>query len=89
MQPSSIMKMIETHLEYRDGGVWLVGLCPGCWEHVAACTRPNEKPMTVTCANGHVLRVAEMRSEGASHGTLIRAPQTHMRSSIHPSRPAK
>lgn len=56
-------ELIETHLEYRDGGVWLVGLCPGCWEHVGVLT-PDGVPRTVTCANGHHLRVRSARSEG-------------------------
>ncbi len=58
------MNIIETHLEYRDGGVWLVGLCPGCWEHVAVLAPPDAQPVAVTCPNGHELRVKSMRSEG-------------------------
>lgn len=57
-------ELIETRLEYRDGGVWLAGLCPGCWEHVAVLAPPSGPPMTLTCPNGHELRVRDFRSEG-------------------------
>jgi len=77
MQPLAGMKttslhehdgeLIETRLELRDGGEWVVGLCPGCWEHVAARTAARGQPATVTCENGHVLRVTERRSEGQYH----------------------
>ena len=60
-------ELIETWLEFRDGGVWVVGLCPACWEHVAARTSARGQPETVTCENGHVLRVTELRSEGLYH----------------------
>lgn len=60
-------ELIETRLEIRDGGVWVVGLCPGCWEHVAALAPPRGQPMTVTCENGHTLLVKELRSEGLYH----------------------
>jgi hypothetical protein len=60
-------ELIETRLEFRDGGVWLVGLCPRCWEHVGVRTQPNNPPATVTCDNGHTLRVKELRSEGSHH----------------------
>ncbi len=58
-------ELIETHLEVRDGAVWLVGLCPGCWELVAVRARALDESRRVTCANGHTLRVKELRSEGS------------------------
>ena len=58
-------ELIETRLELRDGAVWLVGLCPGCWEHVAVRASAYGQPSTVTCENGHILRVNDPRSEGS------------------------
>ncbi len=60
-------ELIETRLEFRDGGVWVVGLCPGCWEHVAVRTSAHGQPSIVTCENGHTLRVTAQRSEGLYH----------------------
>ncbi len=62
--PPCMRKLLETRLEMRDGGTWLVGRCPECWELVAKRT-----PIfgTIRCQNGHTLRAAEMRSEGAHH----------------------
>jgi len=58
-------ELIQTRLEFRDGAVWLVGLCPGCWEHVAVRSSAHGQPSTVTCENGHTLRVRAQRSEGS------------------------
>lgn len=58
-------ELIETRLELRDGGTWVVGLCPRCWESVAVRVPPGGPPGAATCAGGHTLRVKDLRSAGS------------------------
>jgi hypothetical protein len=57
-------RVIETRLEERDGGTWVTGLCPFCWERVAALLAPDGTVGPTRCANGHRLAVVERRSAG-------------------------
>ena len=59
-------KVIETRLEDRDGGTWVTGLCPFCWERVAARLGSDASALSALCPNGHCLRVVERRSAGAA-----------------------
>ena len=57
-------RVIETRLEERDGGTWVTGLCPFCWERVAALLAPGGAVPSAQCPNGHRLSVVERRSAG-------------------------
>jgi hypothetical protein len=57
-------RVIETRLEERDGGVWVTGLCPFCWERVAALQAPDGTAPSAHCPNGHRLAIVERRSAG-------------------------
>ena len=57
-------RVIETRLEERDGGTWVTGLCPFCWERVAALLAPDGTVASAQCPNGHRLAVVERRSAG-------------------------
>jgi hypothetical protein len=59
-------RVIETRLEERDGGVWVTGLCPFCWERVAVRTAPDGTATSARCSNGHALAIVDQRSAGAS-----------------------
>ncbi len=59
-------KVIETRLEVRDGGTWVTGLCPFCWERVAVRTASDGTATSARCSNGHRLAIVEHRSAGAS-----------------------
>lgn len=58
-------KVIETRLEERDGGMWVTGLCPFCWERVAVRLGSDAQAISATCPNGHRLGIVERRSAGA------------------------
>jgi|HubBroStandDraft_6_1064221.scaffolds.fasta_scaffold140202_3 hypothetical protein len=58
-------RVIETRLEERDGGTWVTGLCPYCWERVAVRTAPDGTATSARCSNGHRLAITEHRSAGA------------------------
>jgi hypothetical protein len=62
----SAAKVIQTRIEERDGGTWVTGLCPYCWERVAVLTARDGTATAATCSNGHHLAVVERRSAGAS-----------------------
>jgi len=57
-------KVVETRLEERDGGTWITGLCPFCWERVAVLTAANGAAPSALCSSGHRLAVVERRSAG-------------------------
>jgi hypothetical protein len=59
-------KVIETRLEERDGGTWVTGLCPYCWERVAVRTAPDGTAPMARCSNGHQLAIVEHRSAGGA-----------------------
>jgi hypothetical protein len=59
-------KVIETRLEERDGATWVTGLCPFCWERVAARLTPGGAAEHALCPNGHQLAVVESRSAGGA-----------------------
>jgi hypothetical protein len=68
-------KLIQTHLEDRDGGTWVSGLCPFCWERVAERGAQDTIPVAVTCPNGHRLAVLEAHSAGEEehkHAVFVR-----------------
>jgi hypothetical protein len=65
-RPQVPPKVIETRLEERDGGTWVTGLCPYCWERVAVRTAPDGTAPMARCSNGHQLAVVEHRSAGAA-----------------------
>lgn len=62
VQPQYILA--ETRLEYRDGGPWVSGLCPACWERVAVRAPPRGTTVEARCTNGHRLWVYDQTSEG-------------------------
>jgi hypothetical protein len=57
-------KVIETRLEERDGGTWVTGLCPFCWERVGVRLGSDAAPTSTLCPNGHRLGIDERRSAG-------------------------
>ena len=57
-----IAKVIETRVEERDGRTWITGLCPFCWERVAARVDPDGSASSARCSSGHLLAVVEHRS---------------------------
>jgi hypothetical protein len=57
-------RVIETRLEERDGGTWVTGLCPFCWERVAASLAPDGTVGLTRCPSGHRLAVLERGSAG-------------------------
>ncbi len=60
------VKVIETRLEERDGGTWVTGLCPFCWERVAVRLGSDAAALSTLCPNGHRLGVVERRSAGTA-----------------------
>jgi hypothetical protein len=56
--------LAQTEIEERDGGTWVSGLCPYCWERLAYLAPPEGTTVTVQCPNGHALRIVELRSAG-------------------------
>jgi hypothetical protein len=62
----SAAKVIQTRIEERDGGTWVTGLCPYCWERVAVRTARDGTATAARCSNGHRLAVVDHRSAGAS-----------------------
>ncbi len=62
----SAARVIQTRIEQRDGGTWVTGLCPYCWERVAVLTAHDGTATTAQCTNGHQLAIVEHRSAGAS-----------------------
>jgi hypothetical protein len=56
--------LIDTRLEERDGGLWVSGLCPSCWERVSVHAPPEGSTATALCPNGHVLLIVDQRSAG-------------------------
>jgi hypothetical protein len=59
-------RVIETRLEERDGGTWVTGLCPFCWERVAVRLASDGAANAALCANGHRLAIVERRSAGTA-----------------------
>jgi hypothetical protein len=57
-------RVIETRLEDRDGGTWITGLCPFCWERLAVRLARDAAVQSAQCPNGHRLSVVERRSAG-------------------------
>ena len=55
-------KVVETRLEERDGGTWITGLCPFCWERVAVLMAGDAAPASTRCSSGHQLAIVEQRS---------------------------
>jgi hypothetical protein len=60
--------LTETRLEERDGGIWVTGLCPYCWERLEFRAPPSGTSAVVQCPNGHPLRIADRTSEGSRSG---------------------
>jgi hypothetical protein len=56
--------LAQTEIEERDGGTWVSGLCPYCWERLAYLAPPEGTAITVQCPNGHSLRIVDQRSAG-------------------------
>ncbi len=63
--------LVETRLEERDGATWVSGYCPYCWERIAFLAPPPGTTPRVACPNGHPLRIADQRSEGASPAAAV------------------
>ncbi len=59
-------KVVETRLEERDGGTWVTGLCPFCWERVAVRLGSDAAASSTLCPNGHRLGIVERRSAGTA-----------------------
>ena len=59
-----VAKLIETRIEDRDGATWVTGLCPLCWERIAAHAPAEGDHVTFDCPNGHPIEVVELRSAG-------------------------
>jgi hypothetical protein len=59
-------KVIQTRIEERDGGTWVTGLCPYCWERVAVLTAHDGTATEAQCSSGHRLAIVEYRSAGSS-----------------------
>ena len=55
-------KVVETRLEERDGGTWITGLCPFCWERLAVLMAADAAPTSTRCSSGHQLTIVEQRS---------------------------
>jgi hypothetical protein len=62
----SAAKVIQTRIEERDGGTWVTGLCPYCWERVAVLTAHDGTATAARCSSGHHLAIVEHRSAGSS-----------------------
>ncbi len=62
----SAARVIQTRIEERDGGTWVTGLCPYCWERVAVLTAHDGTATAARCSNGHRLAIVEHRSAGSS-----------------------
>lgn len=63
--PEREWELAETELEERDGGTWVSGLCPGCWERFAFPAPPRGRAVRVRCPNGHLLVIGQQTSAGA------------------------
>jgi hypothetical protein len=59
-------RVIQTRIEERDGGTWVTGLCPYCWERVAVRTADDGTATEAQCSSGHRLAIVEHRSAGSS-----------------------
>jgi hypothetical protein len=63
-QPAETV-LAETRIEERDGGTWVSGLCPYCWERHFFRAPPDRSTVVVRCPGGHLLRIASQTSAGA------------------------
>jgi hypothetical protein len=57
-------RLMQTRIEDRDGGPWINGLCPFCWERYDFHEPPEGTTPVVRCPEGHELRIVERHSEG-------------------------
>lgn len=62
--PADAAVLLETRLEYRDGGTWLTGLCSFCWSRLHFRDVADGQT-TVRCDNDHAVRIVERQCVGA------------------------
>ncbi len=72
-----LQALVHTQIEERDGGVWVSGLCPYCWERVTRRV-PGDRaedavPAHLKCTNGHELEVLDPHSAGKAEQPKHRA----------------
>ena len=72
MQPLPRVVLAETRLEERDGGTWVSGLCPYCWERQFFRAPPRGTSVDVQCPSGHDLRIEGQTSAGLAQGSALR-----------------
>ena len=65
--------LVDTWLERRDGGLWVVGACSSCRSRVAVKMTGAGEPATVRCPMGHHLRVGDTRTAREGPGTETEA----------------
>jgi hypothetical protein len=61
--------LVETEIEELGGGPWVAGLCSNCRARVAARLTTVAATPTVSCPNGHRLRVRDLHSAGTRQPT--------------------